>query len=50
MAADAAVATRAWRGIDELAGLVGAYSWVENRIFGLSGAWASGPGMPHWKK
>ncbi len=39
--ADAAVATRAWRGIDELAGLVGAYCWVENRIFEISGAWAS---------
>ena len=33
-----------WRGIDELAGLIGAYCWVEKRIFELSGAWASGPG------
>jgi hypothetical protein len=41
--ADVDVATRAWRGIDELAGLVGAYCWVENRIFELSGAWASAP-------
>jgi hypothetical protein len=41
--AEAGVAVRAWRGIDELAGLVGAYCWVENRIFQISGAWASGP-------
>jgi hypothetical protein len=33
--------TRAWRGIDELAGLVGAYCWVEECIFEVSGAWAS---------
>jgi hypothetical protein len=32
---------RAWRGIDELAGLVGVYCWVENRIFEVSGAWAT---------
>ena len=37
------VAPRAWRGIDELAGLIGAYCWVENRIFELSGAWATAP-------
>jgi hypothetical protein len=36
------VVPRAWRGIDELAGLIGAYCWVENRIFELSGAWATG--------
>jgi hypothetical protein len=36
------VAPRMWRGIDELAGLTGAYCWVENRIFELSGAWATG--------
>jgi hypothetical protein len=36
--------TRAWRGIDELAGLVGVYCWVENRIFEVSGAWATEPG------
>ncbi len=42
MAADAAVASRSWRGIDELAGLVGAYCWVESRIFELCGTWASG--------
>jgi hypothetical protein len=41
--ADVDVATRAWRGIDELAGLVGAYCWVENRIFELTGSWASAP-------
>ncbi len=35
---------RAWRGIDELAGLVGAYCWVENRIFEVSGAWATDGG------
>jgi hypothetical protein len=35
---------RAWRGIDELAGLVGVYCWVENRIFEVSGAWATEPG------
>ncbi len=40
---EAEVTYRAWRGIDELAVLVGAYSWVEKRIFELSGAWASGP-------
>ena len=34
-------------GIDELAGLVGAYCWVENRIFEVSGAWATdGPVTP----
>ena len=36
------LAPRAWRGIDELAELIGAYCWVENRIFELSGAWATG--------
>jgi hypothetical protein len=39
--AEAEGGTRDWRGIDELAGLVGAYCWVENRIFELCGAWAS---------
>ncbi len=33
----------AWRGIDELAGLVGAYCWVEHRLFEVTGAWASVP-------
>jgi hypothetical protein len=37
-------APRAWRGIDELAGLVGAYCWVEDRIFEVSGAWATAAG------
>ena len=36
---------RAWRGIDELAGLVGVYCWVENRIFEVSGAWATEAGQ-----
>jgi hypothetical protein len=34
----------AWRSIDELALLVGAYCWVEDRIFELTGAWASAAG------
>ena len=38
------VASGSWRGIDDLAGLIGAYSWVENRVFQLSGAWATAPG------
>ena len=33
----------AWRAIDELAGLVGAYCWVEHRLFEITGAWASEP-------
>jgi hypothetical protein len=41
--AEAGVAGRSWRGIDELGGLVGAYGWVERRIFQLTGAWASAP-------
>ena len=41
MVTEVEVGARGWRGIDELAGLVGAYCWVENRIFELSGAWAS---------
>jgi hypothetical protein len=32
-----------WRDVDELAILVGAYAWVEHRIFQLTGAWASAP-------
>ena len=32
-----------WRRIEELAELVGAYCWVEHRIFELTGAWATGP-------
>jgi hypothetical protein len=37
------VVTGSWRGIDELAALVGAYSWVENRIFEVCGVRASAP-------
>jgi hypothetical protein len=33
----------AWRTIDELAGVVGAYCWVEHRLFEVTGAWASVP-------
>jgi hypothetical protein len=33
-----------WRTIDELAALVGAYCWIEQRIFEVTGAWATGPG------
>jgi hypothetical protein len=38
------VVTGSWRGIDELAELVGAYTWVENRIFEICGVWACAPG------
>ena len=31
-----------WRTIDELAALVGAYCWIEHRIFEVTGAWATG--------
>jgi hypothetical protein len=37
----APLAAPSWRSIDELAGLVGAYCWVEHRIFELTGAWAT---------
>ena len=30
-----------WRSIDDLAALVGAYCWIEHRLFELTGAWAS---------
>ena len=33
-----------WRTIDELARLVGAYCWLEHRLFELTGRWASEPG------
>jgi hypothetical protein len=33
----------AWRSIDALAALVGAYCWVEHRLFEVAGAWASVP-------
>jgi hypothetical protein len=39
-----AVTAPQWRGIDELAELVGGYCWVEHRIFEITGAWATGPG------
>jgi hypothetical protein len=32
----------AWRSIGELAALVGAYCWLEQRIFEVTGAWATG--------
>jgi hypothetical protein len=32
--------TMSWRSIDELAGLVGAYCWLEERLFELIGGWA----------
>ncbi len=35
---------RGWRTIDELAALVGGYCWLENRIFEVVGAWATGRG------
>jgi hypothetical protein len=35
--------SQTWRGIAELAELVGAYCWLERRVFALTGAWASGP-------
>jgi hypothetical protein len=38
------VVTRSWRGIDELGGLIGAYCWLENRIFEICGVWATAPG------
>jgi hypothetical protein len=36
-------ASAGWRTIDDLAGLVGAYCWVEHRIFEVTGSWASEP-------
>ncbi len=42
------VATKRWRSIDELAGLIGVYCWVENRIFELSGFWATGTHDSPW--
>ncbi len=41
--AGVAVASGRWRGIEELAGLAGAYCWTENRVFQLSGVWAAAP-------
>ena len=40
---EAGLTTRAWRGIDELAALIGAYCWVENRIYEIGGVWATAP-------
>ena len=34
-----------WRDIGELAALVGHYAWLEEQIFTLTGAWASGSGV-----
>ena len=39
-----AVEGGAWRTIDQLAALVGAYCWVEHRLFEVTGAWATGSG------
>ncbi len=39
--AEPAVADSSWRTIDELGGLVGAYCWLERRLFEVTGAWAS---------
>ena len=41
--ADASTAA-GWRGIDELAALVGAYCWTEQHIFAVSGLWAARSG------
>jgi hypothetical protein len=41
--AEPAVDDVAWRTIDELAGAVGAYCWVEHRLFEVTGGWASDP-------
>jgi hypothetical protein len=35
----------AWRDIGALAALVGHYAWLEEQIFTLTGAWASGTGV-----
>jgi hypothetical protein len=40
----ATAAGSAWRTIDELAALVGAYCWLEHRIFEVVGGWATAPG------
>ena len=34
---------RSWRSIEDLAGLVGAYCWIEQRIFEVTGRWATAP-------
>jgi hypothetical protein len=33
-----------WRSVDDLAALVGAYCWLEHRLFELCGRWATEPG------
>ena len=35
-----------WRSIDDLAALVGAYCWLEHRLFELTGRWATEPADP----
>jgi hypothetical protein len=37
-----------WRGIDELAALVGAYCWTEQRLFAITGEWAMAPRAGDW--
>lgn len=44
MAESAGAGSGGWRTIDALAALVGAYSWIEHRIFEVTGGWATGPG------
>ena len=44
MAEPAAGDAMAWRTIDELAAAVGAYCWLEQRLFEMTGAWATGSG------
>jgi len=39
-----AIGAAGWRGIDELAALVGAYCWTEQHIFAVSGLWAARSG------
>ncbi len=39
-------ATTTWRGIDELAEVVGGYCWAEKRVFEVAGGWATGAGDP----
>ena len=39
-------AATTWRGIDELAEVVGGYCWAEKRVFEVAGGWATGAGDP----
>jgi hypothetical protein len=41
---DAPSALAPWRSIEDLAALVGAYCWLEHRLFELTGCWATEPG------